>query len=220
MDSAELVEHLQDIDPDTPYYELLVLDCGTDRPAWWVCNLDGREIDPNVGCPDHAPVDVPGLRRAECDSVPPHAPVWVTDGDHCGYGVPCPQCMYNKLVDDFRKATKTDRCYHWGWRRWKLTHWLAGRAYTLGICSSGGSTWGNGHDWCMDSPRLRGKRHYILGVSREVWRCWLVGHHRRGEEVGFGFCGKCVPWPCCGSQLEAHTAGCVEGDGMAQAVTW
>ena len=211
MNSEELAEELADVDATTPYYETLILDLGG-RGAWWACNLDGREIDPNVGCPDHAPRDIPGLYRVECGAEPRHAPMWVTDGDHTGYGVPCPACTYNALSEDFAKVTKTDRCYHWGWRRWKLTHWIAGRLYTSGICSSGGSkSWGGvGHDWCLSMlPSLRGRRPYILGVSRDTWHCWRQGH-RRGVPVGFGARGKCMPWPCCGSILEAHADGCGE----------
>jgi hypothetical protein len=210
MDSTELAEHLEEGSTDDPYYELLILDFGTDRPAWWACNLCGREIPDGQGCPAHAPRDVPGLRRAECDADPKHPPVWYLDGEN--YGTPCPSCIYAGVAADLAKAKKTDRCYHWPWRRWSLTHKVAGYLYVTGICASGGGTrWGNGCDRCQDVlPRLRGKRPYILGVPRETWRCWLVGHHRRGEEVGFGFCGKCVPWTCCGSQREDHAAGCTE----------
>jgi hypothetical protein len=216
MDRTELAEHLTKVDETTPYYQLLILDFTGDRPAWWACNLDGREIDPNVGCPDHAPRNIPGLAPVECEADPPHAPMWRLDGEHNGYGNPCPSCVYNGVAADLRKATKTDRCYHWPWRRWAATKWAAGKAYSLGVIS-GYSL--NGHapgGWCVGFHRaLRGKRPYLLGVSRETWRCWLIGHHRRGEEVGFGFCGKCVPWPCCGSQRQEHVAGCVEDDQRA-----
>lgn len=212
MDRTELAEHLAEVDADTPYYELLILDFD-DRGAVWACNLCGTEItDGNRGCPTHAPVDIPGLYRVDCDT-PGHGPVWVRDGDHTGYGVPCHQCMYKDVADELAKLRREDRCYHWPWRRWAATKWLTGKVYTSGLAAHGGGwRWGGGHDGCQD--RLPGgwlrPRPYVLFVPSEVWRCWLIGHHRRGEHVGFGFCGKCVPWPCCGSQVAEHADGCAE----------
>lgn len=213
MNSQELAEALADGDLGDTYYETLILD---DGPAWWACNLDGREIDPNTGgCPEHAPRNVPGLHRAECEATPPHAPVWVLDGDHCGYGVPCPTCIQNDLSQQLAKATRTDRCYHGGWHRWKATGRAVRWLYALGVISGSGWSYGGGHDGCVTFRFDLHRRPYILGVSRDVWRCWLVGRHRRGEEVGFGFCGKCVPWPCCGSQTLEHTDGCPDVDQVA-----
>ncbi len=211
MDSAELAEYIAEGDGGDTYYQLLILDFGTDRPAWWACNQCGVEVDPNAGCPDHAPRDVPGLARAECDNIPPHAPVWTLDGEHNGYGNPCPQCMYTAVAADLAKARKTDRCYHWPWRRWTATKWAASWAYRLGVISGYGlgCNWGAGP--CATGIRpTRHQRPYILGASRDTWRCWLKGRHRRGAEVGSGFCGPCVPWPCCGSEQVEHADGCVE----------
>jgi hypothetical protein len=216
MDSQELAEYIADGDGGDTYYQLLILDFDTDRPAWWACNQCGTEVDPNQGCTTHAPTDIPGLARAECDNEPPHAPVWTLDGEHNGYGNPCPQCMYNAVAADLAKARKTDRCYHWPWRRWAVTRWAARTSYSLGLASGGSVAYGGGHNGCRQIY-LRGGRPYILGVSRETWRCWLKGRHRRGEEVGLGFCGKCVPWPCCGSQTVEHAAGCREADPVAVA---
>lgn len=92
----------------------------------------------------------------------------------------------------------------------RLLRRLWSRCYTLGITS-------NGPGWCWDThgehlthrPRLRGSRPYVLGVKRETWRCWLHGH-RRGEPVGFGYCGRCVPWPCCGATTLDHHPDCKE----------
>jgi hypothetical protein len=210
VDRAELGEHLAEVDATVPYYELLILD-PTDDCAWFACNLCGRDVSAdNQGCPGHAPHDVPGLNRAECWANPPHAPVWTLDGEQNGYGNPCPQCMYDGVAADLARA---NRCRHWPWRRWRATGWLVRKAYTLGVISGSGSMWGSGeydHKWCVQGLRRRGRRRYILGVSRETWRRWLVGHHRRGEEVGFGFCGKCLPWPCCGSQRVEHAQGCTQ----------
>jgi len=99
------------------------------------------------------------------------------------------------------------------WRRWTITHRFATFLYASGITSNGGSvSWGGeGHNACHTLPRLDlHARPYILGVSRDTWRCWLIGHHRRGEEVGFGLCGKCMPWPCCGATTYDHAPSCEE----------
>lgn len=211
MDFAELAEYLADEDHGGVYNELLILDIDTNRPAWWACNLCGLEIPDRRGCPEHAPQNVPGLERIDCDNDPPHAPMWVLASEANGYGIPCHQCMYERTAAELAKAQKRDRCYHWPWRSWALTKWVAGKAYTLGIVAGTTTEWGGGHDWCITFRfGLRSKRTYILGVPRTTWRCWLIGHHRRGEEVGFGFCGKCVPWTCCGSQAVEHADGCAE----------
>ena len=95
------------------------------------------------------------------------------------------------------------------WRRWRVTNWLVAKAYVLGIIA--------GSSWCshpaggyVNRVNWRGRRPYLLGLMREEWRCWLVGRHRPGVHVGFGYCGKCVPWTCCGSTDVDHRAGCAE----------
>ncbi len=167
------------------------------------CSQCERHVD-NEPCPDHAPItDLPGLRLIECDATPKHY-TWVHQRDD--YGVPCPWCL---LDDQAKRDAEARQCRHWGWRRTRLFRWFSFWAYSMGIISGSSHSTGDGCNWCV---RLfwRGKRPYVLGFSRETWRCWLKGRHRRGEPVGFGFCGKCVPWPCCGSQREAHVQGCAE----------
>jgi hypothetical protein len=53
------------------------------------------------------------------------------------------------------------------------------------------------------------RRRLAAGLARwaNTWRCWSRGH-RRGVEVGFGYCGKCVPCPRCGSETAGHYEGC------------
>jgi hypothetical protein len=189
-----------------PYYEVFVFP-EDDSPVHFACNTCRRDVTEEP-CQDHAPTAAPGLRLVECDASPRH---WAFVHDRDDYGAGCPYCWTADYAERERLARQ---CKHWGWRRWKLAHWIAGRLYTSGI-SSGGGSWamGDGCNGCLATlPRLRGKRVYILFVMREVWRCWLVGRHRRGVEVGFGFCGKCVPWQCCGSVREEHADGCPEGD--------
>lgn len=57
---------------------------------------------------------------------------------------------------------------------------------------------------CMSQIMWRGRRSYILGVSREAWGCLFRGHHIRGREVPYmlGMCHRCLrkcPCPDCGS---------------------
>lgn len=167
---AELLEDIRDGGNDRPYYETMI-DQGEYRHGKWVfdwvfaCNRCARLVDPTIAdgaCPDHAPKDVPGLARAECWAEPKHSPYWVLDGDHAGYGVPCPTC----LLAPYREAEAAARqCRHWPWRRWKVTRWTIRAAYRFGVTGGiGGAQWGDGCNWCVHLPRLRGERTYLLGV--------------------------------------------------------
>jgi hypothetical protein len=196
-----------------PYFERLAME--EDHPdgrIGHVCNTCDRPVDLGP-CPNHAPREVPGLVLAECGAEPRHW-VWTLAGDY--YEPPCPRCQLAEYDERERLARQ---CKHWGWRSWMATRWLTSKAYTLGVIAGSGSAWGDGHDWCVDSVRWRGGRVYVLGVPVNTWRCWLKGRHRRGEHVGFGFCGKCVPWSCCGSIVTEHAAGCPEDPDTAESVT-
>lgn len=189
-----------------PYLEVFAI--GEEHPAGegcgFVCNICDRPVDDDV-CPDHGPRDVPGLRLLPCEATPPHR-VWVAARED--YGVPCLQCLLDQQWEQERQARQ---CRHWPWRRWKVTHRVASWTYQMGV-TAGGSSWktGDGCDGCLASlPRWKGRRLYVLGVPVTTWRCWRRGH-RRGEEVGLGYCGKCMPWPCCGAQTVDHHAGCAE----------
>lgn len=209
-DIAELRQMIADGDVGDAYFETLVF--FEDERAGFACNQCARDVS-ETPCPDHAPLAVPGLHQAECEADPPHV-VYGLDGDHCGYGMPCPLCMVAEYVERERQARW---CRHWGWRRWPVTAWVLGWAYRLGVVSGYGISYGEGHDGCHKLGSWSGSRPYVLGVRRETWRCWRRGH-RRGEEVGFGFCGKCVPWPCCGAERVDHAPGCVEEYPASRAV--
>jgi hypothetical protein len=191
-----------------PYFETFVMDdehptggCG------FVCSECRHDVTVQP-CPDHAPTDVPGLALVECEATPRHW-AWVHASDANGYGIPCYRCILSELTAEMHDAeARRLRRWYLRWQYWKATSVAAGWAYSLGIVSGYTvSVWPGGR---THSISLRGGRPYVLGVKREVWRCWLIGHHRRGEEVGLGFCGKCLPWPCCGSHRVHHNAGCSE----------
>ncbi len=184
------------------YTELFVMP-EDDTLPYFACSVCDRNVS-DEPCPDHAPLTPPpGLRLVDCVATERHL-IYVINRDD--YGFPCPECQ---LMPYFEDEAKARQCRHWAWRRTKVWRRLVSTMYVLGVIPGSASSWGNGHDWCVTVGGLYGRRPYILGVPRETWRCWLKGH-RRGEEVGFGFCGKCVPWTCCGSTVEAHADGCGE----------
>lgn len=171
------------------------------------CNICGRDLT-DGSCPDHAPRDIPGLRLVECDRTPPHVG-WVVDAED--YGVPCPWCSLDYETQRVAEL-EVQRDRHGRWRGWPITFRLARWAYALGVTS--GSCYGTcrqaGHGWCVKYVTLRGSRPYVLGWPRNNWRCLLKGRHWPGEHVGFGLCGKCVPWQCCGSRTVEHLPGCAD----------
>lgn len=97
------------------------------------------------------------------------------------------------------------------WRRWRLTHRLASRAYVLGIISGSGSR-GTGDGWELFYIGWRGRRPYVLGLEREAWgHPWHFIRHRHWPlMVWGGICGKCAPWPCCGATGMDHADDCEE----------
>jgi hypothetical protein len=183
------------------YTEVFVMDGenGETKPHF-ECSQCDREVD-DEPCPDHAPLtDLPGLRLIECDADPKHY-TWVHQRDD--YGIPCPWCLLN---DQAKQDAEARQCRHLRWRRTRAFRWLAGMAYSLGVISGSCHSKADGCDWCV-TLYWRGSRPYILGASRDTWHCWRR-RHRRGEEVGFGFCGKCVPCPDCTSETASHREGC------------
>lgn len=185
----------------TAYCEEFVTD--DEHPAGlyaFACNICDRSVDDGP-CPDHAPTDIPGLRLVDCAAEPRHL-LWVVDRED--YGVPCFLCIAQEKWDLDRLA---QQCRHWPWRHWRLTGRLASWASALGVISGYGIHYGQGHLGCRTFPNsLRGRRPYVLWVQRETWRCLLKGRHRR-LDVG-GLCGRCAPWPCCGSTAVDHLPSC------------
>lgn len=138
----------------------------------FACNICDRPVDDGP-CPDHAPTAAPGMRLVDCDAEPRHM-LWVLDRDD--YGVPCFQCAWERQAEAERQARQ---CRHWGWRTWRITDWASRTAYRLGITTGGGYIYGDGHNGCLTGVRFRGPRLYILGVSRDTWRCWLSSRGRK-----------------------------------------
>jgi hypothetical protein len=159
-------------------------------------------------------------------------------GQHCAAD-PCEQRRENEAeqaeLERLRALEPPTRCYgRWHWRRWRLTAWVFGRLYWLGITATGGSSgnhcaepgalrddclghpgWGfwvhRGPGWRALDPRKG--RVYVLGIRTE-WLALLPYCLRNGHWPlwleGMG-CGKCAPWPCCGAVGYDHAEGCSDG---------
>lgn len=193
-------------DTTTPaYFETLIMGDGPDGrlDCYFACNLCDRRLDDGP-CPQHAPLNVPGLQLADCTAEPRHARTWVLDGDT--YGAPCMYCAYDAMNE---RVKYLERCRHRGWRRTRPFKWLAGCAYSLGIVIGYGISHGGGeygHNGCAHGFRLLGKRSYILGWPTWKWSCLLRKHHWPATFVGLDSCSKCLPCPDCGS-----TTSCFSG---------
>lgn len=163
------------------------------------CEQHGAEI---ITCRECAASPPAGWQLVECDR--DHPVMWMPD-DGWAYPPPCMYCSYAAIA---KAHDGCEHSHHGAWRRWKIAHWLDRRAYALGLTAGGGRRWGGGCNSCLTGPRWRGKRSYILGWPRENWRCLLQGRHWPGEQIGMGLCGKCAPWPCCGSTGYEHAVDC------------
>lgn len=159
-------------------------------------------------CPEHGPGERVGpLVLVPCDTSPRHLEVYVVDRDD--YGTPCMYCAYESIREDHAPCAHS---HHWPWRRWKITGRVSHRLAVLGVLGGGGSWTLDGHcDGCHTWNRpFAGKRTYILGKSRDWWRCLIQGRHIQGEQIGLGYCGKCLPCPTCGSGSADHPSDCGE----------
>jgi hypothetical protein len=188
-----------------PYLE--VLDMRTDADGFFIayfsCNVCGQNVD-NAPCPDHAPLNVPGLQLIECDAIPRHPYAWLV----CSEAHP-PQCFWCRAltlqadIDEFRA------CKHWPWRRSHITYRIYSWMYALGIISSHLISWGGpDHRGCVDGAHWRGKRPYLLGWPRWKWNCLLRERHWPGRFVGLESCSKCLPCPDCGSSTSCFNGWC------------
>jgi hypothetical protein len=104
----------------------------------------------------------------------------------------------------------------WSWRRWKLTSTLDRWGYALGVHAGAG--WRMEATGSWDTITWRAfrwtRRPYALGWPIEKWRCLLRYRHwphwPGGSPVALGMCGRCCPWPCCGSIEQDHADDCTD----------
>ena len=166
----------------------------------FACSACGRRVD-DEPCPDHAPADVPGLQLADCDAQPRHPRTWFLATD--SYPPPCMYCSCAALQAAHQGC---EHSHHRAWRRWKLTHRLAGRLYSLGVVKGYGLAGGGGCNFCLTGLQW-GRSGYLLGWDNWKWqtlaRCLRRGHWPAdtdscvGSERGLGFCVKCAPCTGC-----------------------
>ncbi|MGI8333433.1 hypothetical protein ACRYCC_26070 [Actinomadura scrupuli] len=204
-----MADALFDLDPgqSPAYLEVFVMD---DRPdgnpdCYFACNICERRLDDGP-CPDHAPLNVPGLQLVECDAQPRHPHVWMVASE--AYDPPCMYCAYELQQGRIDELT---RCRHWGWRRSRLFGRVASRAYGLGVVTGYGTSFGGGpyaHHGCVHGFHWRGRRPYILGWERWKWNCLFRQRHWPGVFIGMECCAKCAPCPECGSTTTCFYGTC------------
>lgn len=195
-----------------PYKEIMVCrqaepdefgdwDCSHRDPCDWsfICAVCRRDVSAGP-CPDHAPLDVLGLRRIECTEG--HARTWVLDDD--GYEPPCPWCA---IASEMKAHEGCEHSHHGRWRRWRIVHRALSRLYSLGIVKGWASSYSPYCRGCAHGIRL-GRNGYLLGWPRCKWQCLLAARYWPGEEVLRDMCGKCNPCGLCGSQRHDHNDGC------------
>jgi len=169
------------------------------------CGTCGRGVDDGP-CPDHAPLDVPGLALAECTAEPGHPRAWFLAGDAI-YPPPCPFCQYEALRAEHAPC---EHSHHGPWRSWKVTHKALYRLRLLGVIGGGWNTYDEHCRGCVSHLELGGSG-YVLGWPTWKWRCLLKGHHWPGVLVFADICGKCLPCPGCDSVTNEHGRGCPAG---------
>jgi hypothetical protein len=173
--------------------------------AWgFSCGTCGRLVDSGP-CPDHAPLDVPGLVLAECTATPRHPHTFFFASD--GYPPPCMYCA----CDALRAAhAPCEHSRHGPWRRWRAVHRVLHWLVLAGVA--------NGARWTQDQYCRGCLSHfrwhlsgYVLGWPKRKWRCLLREHHWPGVLVFADICGKCCPCPGCSSVTLEHRPGCEVG---------
>lgn len=162
----------------------------------------GRCADQWTTSPPPAPE---GFELVPCEANPRHWPEYrLVDEDF--YPAPCARCVYDDLrADRDRLACKAQ---HRRWKSWRVLGWLGSKGYALGVIAGHGVTYGRcehcGIGRQYGAVRWRGKRPYVLGVSRDSWACLRRGHRRRELVFGRGICTVCLPCPECGSTDVEH----------------
>ena len=196
----------------TPYLEVFGCRLATEDSCehdgdcdWdWSCGTCGRSLAGGP-CPDHAPVDIPGLMLAECTAEPPHPRTWVLANEWCG--APCMYCAYEALRAEHAPC---EHSRHWPWRRWKVTHKALYRLRLAGVVSGGWTGYSEHCNGCVSHLKLGGSS-YVLGWPKWKWSCVFQGRHWPGVEVYGGICGKCSPCPGCESVTCEHRKNCPVG---------
>lgn len=155
---------------------------------------------------ENPPAAPPGFVLVECGAQPRHWPEYRIAED-VFYPAPCSQCQHDATWESLNEA----RCKleHRRWKSWGIWWHISSLLYSLGFTATGGGAAYGRCKFCgigrqHMAPRWRGRRPYILGVSREVWSCLLKGRHRYRLHYPSGLCATCCPCPECGSTDQDH----------------
>ena len=83
----------------------------------WFCNQCFNQLpDKRQGCPEHAPLEVPGFQLTDCNN--PEHPRTFVYADNGGYGAPCGWCAHDAMSEAHKDC---DHAQHRAWRRWGVT---------------------------------------------------------------------------------------------------
>lgn len=187
-----------------PYKELFVwaYDDGQEAPeCGFVCNVCERQVGDGP-CPDHAPSRVPGLRLIGCDATPRHPHMWAIDSE--APEPMCLHCTYEHVRDTY---SRFEHAQHGTWRRWRATHWLARKAYALGIVAGHWVSLSTHCSSCIGGIYWRGSRVYVLGWPTWKWSCLLRKRHWPRAIDLLEACAKCYPPPDHEASTDAESAG-------------
>lgn len=112
----------------------------------WLCNQCDTRIDDGP-CPEHAPMEFPGLRLAECDANPKHV---LFGHDRDDYGLPCFICLCSEQADELHELREQQRhAKHRRWPRGWLAHLIATVAYLLRLSYGRSTHYGKYCDGCV-----------------------------------------------------------------------
>lgn len=127
---------------------------------------------------------------------------------------------HETIGEHWDHQAKSDHARHGAWRRWRISRRLLGKAYQLGLIAGWGVQGNRYCRSCVDHIGWRGRRLYVLGLSREQWSCLILGRHRRRElpEAPY-LCAVCAPCPTCESSDPKHGAWVCMKDAEQRAVT-
>jgi hypothetical protein len=170
----------------------------------FTCGTCGRAVD-DAPCPDHAPLEVPGLVLAECDATPRHPHTFLHASE--AYPPPCMYCAYDALRAEHAPC---EHSHHGAWRSWGITRKALHRLRMLGVVSGGWTAYSEHCRGCVSHLKLGGST-YVLGWPKWKWSCVLRGHHWPGVLVFADICGKCCPCPGCSSVTNEHGRNCPVG---------
>lgn len=164
---------------------------------------------------DNPPPAPPGFELVECGATPRHWPAYSVVDDDLYPGC-CPACYSDSQAEKIRELEC--KAKHRRWKSWRILGWLSSKGYSIGIIAGCGTSYGRcelcGIGTQHMRPRWRGRRPYILGVSRDTWTCLRHGHRRQESHWSRGLCTVCLPCPECGSTKPEHFS-CDERPGGA-----